>query len=337
MKKRKILITGAAGFIGSNFLRYFLNRHPEYEIINYDLLNYAGNLDNLKDCEKNPRYTFIKGDICDVKKVNEVIKGTEAVINFAAQTHVDRSILDSSEFVSTNVRGTQVLLEAAKNSAVSCFLQISTDEVYGSIEKGSFSETNPLLPNSPYAASKAAADLLARSYFITHKLPVLIVRSSNNFGPYQYPEKVIPLFITNALEDKPLPLYGDGKNVRDWLYVIDNARAIERVFFKGKKGEIYNIGAGNEITNKELTALILKIMKKPKSLIKFVGDRPAHDRRYSVNISKLKKLGFKPLYNFEDAILETIKWYIDNRVWWQKIKTKSLAYQNYYKKQYGKK
>lgn len=336
MKKRKILITGAAGFIGSNFLRYFLNRHPEYEIINYDLLNYAGNLDNLKDCEKNPRYTFIKGDICDAEKVNEVMKGAEAVINFAAQTHVDRSILDSSEFVSTNVLGTQVLLEAAKNSAVSCFLQISTDEVYGSIKKGSFFETSPLLPNSPYAASKASADLLARSYFITHKLPVLIVRSSNNFGPYQYPEKVIPLFITNALEDKPLPLYGDGKNVRDWLYVIDNARAIERVFLTGEKGGIYNIGAGNEITNKELTALILKIMKKPKSLIKFVNDRPAHDRRYSVDISKLKKLGFKPLYNFEDAISETIKWYIDNKVWWQKIKTKSQSYQNYYNKQYGK-
>lgn len=334
--KNKILITGGAGFIGSNFIRYFLKEHPDYSVVNYDMLTYAGNSDNLMDIEKLPRYEFVKGDICDAAKIREITKNIDGIINFAAETHVDRSILDSTEFVDTNIKGTQVLLDAARENLVPRFLHISTDEVYGSIKEGSFTENSSLLPNSPYAASKAAADLLVRSYFITHKMPVLITRSSNNFGPYQYPEKVIPLFITNALEDKPLPLYGDGMNVRDWIFVVDNSRAIDFVFFKGEIGEIYNIGAGNEITNKYLTNGILDIMDKPKSLIKYVEDRPGHDHRYSLTIDKLKGLGWKPLYKFETAMGETVKWYLENREWWQKIKNKTRDYKEYYKKQYAK-
>ncbi|MFH1856640.1 MAG: dTDP-glucose 4,6-dehydratase [Candidatus Omnitrophota bacterium] len=333
---KKILITGGAGFIGSNFIRYFLEQHPEYSVINYDILTYAGNPDNLKDLEKNPRYEFVQGDICDFEKVRELTKKVDAVINFAAETHVDRSILDASAFINTNVKGVQILLEAARDNSVSRFLHISTDEVYGSIENGSFSENSPFAPNSPYAASKAAADLLARSYFITYQMPILIVRSSNNFGPYQYPEKVIPLFITNALENESLPLYGDGLNVRDWLYVLDNARAIDIVFHEGKIGEAYNIGANNEITNRDLTNRILEIMDRPKSLIKFVKDRPGHDKRYSLVTDKMRKLGWRPLYKFEDALDETVNWYLKNKEWWQKIKNKRQEYKNYYQKQYDK-
>ena len=315
-----ILITGGAGFIGSNFIRYILNKYPEYKIINLDKLTYCGNLENLKDIENNPNYKFVKGDICDKKIVGRFTKDCQVIINFAATTHVDRSIVDPSEFIHTNVYGTHVLLEAAKKYNISRYIQISSDEVYGSIEQGSFTEESPLRPNSPYAASKAAADHLAFSYFVTYNLPIIITRSSNNFGPYHYPEKVIPLFITNALEGKKLPLYGDGLNVRDWLYVLDNCQAIDLIVHKGETGEIYNIAAGNEKTNLELTKLILKMMSK-QGLIEYVKDRLGHDRRYSLDCSKIKRLGWQPQYEFEQALKETVNWYQTNQQWWTKLKS----------------
>ncbi len=336
MRKKKVLITGGAGFIGSNFIKYFLDKHTNYKVINYDLLTYAGNLDNLKDIKGNPRYEFVKGDIRDAKKIRQVTKKIAAVINFAAETHVDRSILDAGEFIDTNIKGTQVLLETVRENSISRFIHISTDEVYGSINKGSFSESSPLKPNSPYAASKAAADLLVRSYFITYKMPVIITRSSNNFGPYQYPEKMIPLFITNLLENKKVPLYGDGLNVRDWIFVLDNCRAIDLVLQKGKIGEIYNIGGDNEKNNLELTHLILKLLGKNKNFIKYVKDRPGHDRRYSLNTQKVRTLGYKPHFSFKDALRQTMVWYEENKNWWQKIKNKKQQYRQYYQKQYKK-
>ena len=328
---RKILITGGAGFIGSNFVRYMLRRTPclpagrkdegrRTKIINLDKLAYSGNLDNLRDVEKDPRYKFVKGDICDKRLVFKLVKECDAIINFAAESHVDRSIKDATEFIRTNVFGTQVLLDAAKKYRIKRIIHISTDEVYGSIAKGSFNENSALQPNSPYAASKAAADLLARSYFVTYKLPVIIVRSSNNFGPYQYPEKIIPLFITNALENRKVPLYADGKNVREWLYVPDNCDAINFIFKFGKIGEIYNIGGGNEMKNIDLTKKILNILRKSKSLIKFVKDRPGHDKRYALNFEKLRRLGWKPRYSFEDALKETVLWYKENSKWWKRLK-----------------
>lgn len=296
-----------------------LNKYPDYEIINLDKLTYAGNLDNLKDIQNNPRHIFIKGDICDKKVVGEIVEDTiDAIVNFAAETHVDRSIVDAGSFVKTDVFGTYRLLEASRKHDIK-FVQISTDEVYGSIENGSFKETDPLKPSSPYSASKAGADLVVHSYYTTYNLPVLITRSSNNFGPYQHPEKLIPLFITNALQDKPLPLYGDGKNVRDWIYVLDNCKAIDLVLHKGKEGESYNIGTGNEKTNLEMTHMILEELKKPESLISSVKDRPGHDRRYSLDSTKIRKLGWKPQHEFEDAFKETIKWYNDNEWWWKPI------------------
>jgi dTDP-glucose 4,6-dehydratase len=308
----KLLVTGGAGFIGSNFIRYILEKYPGYQIINLDKLTYCGNCDNLKDVQENPNYQFVKGDICDQKVVNNIIKGVDAVINFAAQTHVDRSIVDASQFIQTNVYGVYVLLDSARKNNIKLYVQISSDEVYGSVEEGSVTEEDPLLPNSPYAASKAAADCLARSYFVTYKFPVLIVRSSNNFGPFQYPEKIIPLFITKALENKKLPLYGDGLNVRDWLYVIDNCRAIDLILHKGEPGQIYNVAAGYEKNNLELTRLILKIMGKSEALIEYVKDRLGHDRRYSMHVSKVKKLGWQPRYEFQAALEQTINWYQDN-------------------------
>ena len=336
MIKKKILITGGAGFIGSNFIRYFLDKHTDYKVINCDLLTYAGNLDNLKDIKKNPRYEFVKCDIRDDKKIRRLTKKVTAIINFAAETHVDRSILDAGEFVDTNIKGTQVLLEAVKANSISRFIHISTDEVYGSINNGSFSESSPIRPNSPYAASKAAADLLVCSYFITYKTPAIITRSSNNFGPYQYPEKMIPLFITNLMEGKKVPLYGDGLNIRDWIFVLDNCRAIDLVLQKGKVGEVYNIGGDNEKNNLELTHLILKLLGRNKNFIKYVKDRPGHDRRYSLNSQKVKALGFKPRFGFKDALKETILWYEENRNWWQRIKNKKQQYKQYYRKQYRK-
>lgn len=317
----RILITGGAGFIGSNFIRYILNKYPEYKTFNLDKLTYCGNLENLNGLQDHPNYQFVKGDICDPNIVSSLVKDCQVVINFAAQTHVDRSIVDASEFIHTNINGTHVLLEAAKEYKLKKFIQISTDEVYGSIQEASFTEESYLCPSSPYAASKAAADHLAHSYFVTYNLPIIIVRSGNNFGPYQYPEKIMPLFITNCLENKKLPLYGDGLNVRDWLYVLDNCMAIDLIFHKGEIGQIYNVAAGNEKTNLELTKLILKIMGKSEDFIKYVKDRPGHDRRYSMDCRKLKSLSWQPKYQFQDALKDTIKWYQNNQEWWRKLKS----------------
>lgn len=315
----RLLITGGAGFIGSNFIRSILEKYPEYEVVNHDKLTYAGNPDNLKDVEKNKNYSFIKGDICDKETVEKACRDVNVIVNFAAETHVDRSIIDAGDFVTTDVLGTYRLLETARKYDIEKYVQISTDEVYGSIESGSFKETDPLIPSSPYSASKAGGDMLVHSYFITHQLPVVITRSSNNFGPYQYPEKLIPLFITNALRNKKLPLYGDGKNVRDWLYVLDNCDAIDLVMHKGKEGEIYNIGSGNEITNIDITTMILKELHKPESLIEFVLDRKGHDRRYSLDTTKIKKLGWKPRHDFKTALSKTIRWYAENEWWWKSL------------------
>jgi len=325
----KYLVTGGAGFIGSNFIRYLLNTRPEAEVINFDKLTYAGNLENLADLANDHRYSFVKGDICDGKVVEETVArlGCDGVVvNFAAETHVDRSIVSAGSFVKTDVYGTYTLLEAVKKFKVARYLHISTDEVYGSTEHGSFTEESILQPNSPYAASKAGGDLIVRSYFKTYGLPVVVTRSSNNYGPYQYPEKVMPLFITNALEGKKLPLYGDGKNVRDWLYVVDNCEAIDLVLQKGKEGEVYNIGGGNEHQNIEVTKLILKALGLPESTIEYVKDRPGHDRRYSVDCSKVKKLGWHSRTGFADGLTRTVNWYKDNQSWWQKIKTKQKEF-----------
>ncbi len=332
---RKILVTGGAGFIGSNFARHMLAEHSDSQVVVLDKLTYAGNLDNLKDIWDDPRLTFVKGDICDRKVVQETMTGCDAVINFAAETHVDRSIGEAGAFVRTDVFGTHVLLEAARELGVSRYVQISTDEVYGSISEGSSIESDPLNPSSPYAASKAGADLLVLSYYVTHKLPALITRSSNNFGPNQYPEKLIPLFVTNALENKSLPLYGDGLNVRDWLYVQDNCRGIDLVLQRGEVGEIYNIGGDNERTNREITDLILRSLDRPGSLVKMVSDRPGHDRRYSLKSEKLKSLGWAPKSRFEDDLVQTVQWYAQNEQWWRKIKEGRKDFQEYYKRQYG--
>lgn len=316
---KRLLITGGAGFIGSNFIRYMLDKYDDYFITNLDKLTYCGNLENLKGISENKNYKFVKGDIADAKLVNGLVKKSDVIINFAAETHVDRSINDPFCFVKTNVFGTHILLEAAKSFGVDLFMQISTDEVYGSIIEGSFKEDDSLRPNSPYSATKAGADLLARSYFITYKLPVVITRSSNNFGPYQYPEKVIPLFITNALLNKKVPLYADGMNVRDWLFVADNCEAIDAIMHKGKAGEIYNIGGKCEVTNLELTHTILDILGKDKGLIKFVKDRPGHDKRYALDITKMKGLGWQPHHDFRSALELTVEWYKKNEGWWKRL------------------
>jgi dTDP-glucose 4,6-dehydratase len=315
-KMGNILITGGAGFIGCNFVRYMLERYPDDEIIVLDKLTYAGRLENLQ--EVMAKITFIKGDICNKEDI-EKVGDCDVIFNFAAETHVDRSITEAGTFVKTDVLGTYTLLEYARKYDIEKYIQISTDEVYGSIEKGSFKEEDVLDPSSPYSASKAGADLLLKAYHKTYGLPVMITRSSNNFGPFQYPEKLIPLFITNAIQNKALPLYGDGSNVRDWLYVLDNCEAIDLVYQKGEFGEIYNIASGNERTNLEITNLILKELNKPKSLIKFVEDRPGHDRRYSLDFSKIKKLGWKPKYEFETAMKTTIKWYREHEWWWKPL------------------
>ncbi|MBU4502675.1 MAG: dTDP-glucose 4,6-dehydratase [Nanoarchaeota archaeon] len=316
-----ILVTGGCGFIGSNFVRYMLDNHKNYKICNIDKLTYGGNLENLKDIEKNPKYNFIKGDICNKNLVLDIMKQSDVVVHFAAESHVDNSIRDSNAFIHSNVKGTQTLLDAAKLCRIQKFIQISTDEVYGSITKGSSKEIDILEPNNPYSASKAAGDMLARAYNITFDVPTIITRSSNNFGPYQHPEKLIPLFVTNLLRGKKVPLYGDGLNVREWLYVIDNCEAIDKILHKGQIGEIYNIGGGTEQTNFEITKLLLKELDKDDSYVDFVKDRPGHDRRYSLNISKMKKMGWEPKYDFKEAIKETAKWYRENRKWWLKLKS----------------
>jgi dTDP-glucose 4,6-dehydratase len=331
---KRLLITGGAGFIGSNFVRYMINKYPADKIIVLDALTYAGNLENLKDLENRSNYQFYHGNICDKELVDKLVKQIDIVINFAAETHVDRSILEAGSFIQTDVVGTFTLLEAAKKYQINRFIQISTDEVYGSIEQGSFVEKSPLQPNSPYSASKASGDLLVRAYYKTYGLPAIITRSSNNYGPYQYPEKLIPLFITNALDDKPLPLYGDGKNVRDWLYVIDNCEAIDVVLQSGKEGEVYNIGGGNELENIQITEMILEKLNKPKTLIKKVTDRLGHDRRYSVDILKMKDLGWEPRHQFSEAMVETIQWYQSNETWWRHIKEKQEEFNKFYQDNY---
>lgn len=330
-----LLVTGGAGFIGSNFVHLILERRPDCRIVVYDKLTYAGNLDNLRDVADDPRYRFVRGDICDAELVEQVVRESriDAIVNFAAETHVDRSIFEPGSFIHTDVYGTHVLLEAVRKFGLRRMVHISTDEVYGSIAEGSSVESDRLLPNSPYSASKAGGDLMCRAYHVTYGVPVVITRGSNTFGPYQYPEKVIPLFITNALDDKPLPLYGDGLNVRDWLYVVDHCEAIELLLWEGADGEIYNVGGGHELTNLELTEAILDLTGKPRSLIQFVEDRPGHDRRYSLDCSKIRELGWEPVRGFGDALEDTVRWYTDNRWWWEKLK--NGEYQRYYTQQYG--
>lgn len=317
---KKILITGGAGFIGSNFIRYFLDVHPEIKIINFDKLTYCGNLENLTGLENNSNYEFKKGDICDPEAVDAIIKDADAVIHFAAESHVDNSIKDPFVFTKTNVLGTHILLEAARKRGVEKFLHISTDEVYGSINDGSFKETDVLNPSSPYSASKAAAELIARGFFKTFNLPVLMVRGSNAFGPRQYPEKLIPLFITNILENKKVPLMGDGMHRRSWVYVLDFCRAVDFVFENGVFGEVYNIPGTVELPNIDITKKILALLNKDESLIERVPDRLAHDRRYSVDGTKLKSLGWSAKYDFDKALEETVGWYKGNEKWWRKLK-----------------
>lgn len=331
---QSILVTGGAGFIGSNFVRHMLAKHSSYRIIVLDALTYAGNRANLSEVEKNPRFFFYHGNICDKNIVDNLASNVDAIINFAAETHVDRSIHEADSFVQTDVLGTMVLLEAARKYRLERYIQISTDEVYGSIDVGAFTEESSLSPNSPYSASKAGGDMMVRAYHRTYGVPAIITRASNNYGPYQYPEKLIPLFVTNALDDAHLPLYGDGLNVRDWLYVIDHCEAVDHVLHHGSVGEVYNIGGGNERTNVDITNIILKTLKKPDSLIRRVTDRPGHDRRYAVDCSKLARLGWKPTRRFEDAMSETIRWYMDNEPWWRAIKEKQRSFQEFMKKNY---
>jgi len=334
---KHIMVTGGCGFIGSNFIRYLLAHHRDISIINLDLLTYAGNPENLKDIQKDHRYKFIKGNIADGGIVERLVRrGVDAIINFAAESHVDRSLYNPAAFLRTNILGTQILLEAAIKYNVPRFIQISTDEVYGSLKPNepAFTEDHSLKASSPYSASKASADLLVKAYEKTFGYKSIITRSSNNYGPYQFPEKVLPLFITNALENKPLPLYGDGKNIRDWLYVEDNCEAIDLVMRKGRPGEVYNIGGNCERMNIDITRTILKELGQPFSLIKYVKDRPGHDRRYALNITKIKKeLGWRPRHTFQQGITKTIRWYSENRGWWERIKTGE--YLKFYKKHYG--
>jgi dTDP-glucose 4,6-dehydratase len=335
-KMHRLLITGGAGFIGSNFVRHMLAKYPQYQIVNFDVLTYAGNLENLKDVSDSSNYTFVKGDIANVTDVHAVMEtGIDAIINFAAESHVDRSILDPGIFVKTNVLGTQVLLDAAKKYNVTKYVQISTDEVYGTLgPAGLFSETTPLAPNSPYSASKTGADLLVRAYHETYDMNVNITRCSNNYGPYHFPEKLIPLVITNALANKDIPVYGDGMQIRDWLHVSDHCSAIDLVLHQGKSGEVYNIGGNNERTNLHIVKTILAELGKSESLIKHVGDRLGHDRRYAIDATKIRReLGWTPKYTFETGIKETVQWCLKNEEWWTRIK--SGEYAAYYEKMYG--
>jgi dTDP-glucose 4,6-dehydratase len=331
----KLLVTGGAGFIGSNFIRYYLHTHPDDEIVNLDSLTYAGNLENLKDIENNPKYHFILGDITDEEIVINALDNIDIVVHFAAESHVDRSIMEAEQFVITNVVGTYVLLEASRKKGIKRFHHISTDEVFGTIDKGKFSELSPYDPRSPYSASKASSDHLVRAYFHTHNLPITISNCSNNFGPYQFPEKFIPLAITNILEDKKIPIYGDGGQIRDWLYVEDHCKAIDLILQKGVVGETYCIGGLSEdITNLEVIKKILTLMGKDDTLIEYVKDRPGHDKRYAIDWTKMKTMfNWKPEYNFEEWLEKTVLWYKEQSDWWKHVK--SGEYQKYYTKQYG--
>ena len=331
-----VLVTGGAGFIGSNFVRYALACHEDWHVTTLDKLTYAGRLENLKDVSDHPRHTFVRGDVADANAVKPLVKAAEIVVHFAAETHVDRSLMHAGEFITTDVFGTFVLLEAAREApGLRRFIQISTDEVYGSVAQGSSRETDELKPRNPYSASKAGADRLAYSYFATFDVPVIITRASNNYGPYQFPEKVIPLFVTNAMDGIPVPLYGDGLQVRDWLHVDDHCRAIDLLIDSGASGEVYNVGGGNHVRNVDLTRRILELAGRSEDLIRHVPDRQGHDRRYSLDTSKLRGLGWAPQVDFDAGLARTIDWYVKNDWWWRPIKDADPAFRSYYDAQYG--
>ncbi|PZR62255.1 MAG: dTDP-glucose 4,6-dehydratase [Chloroflexi bacterium] len=329
----RLLVTGGAGFIGSTWVRQVLRNNPDVRVTVLDKLTYAGNPANLREIEDDPRYRFVKGDITDRDLVSELAGEVDTIVNFAAESHVDRSIEEPDAFIRTDVLGTHVLLEAARRAGHRRYLQISTDEVYGDVAHGASVETDPLRPRSPYSASKASGDLLVSAYFTTYGLATLITRASNNFGPHQYPEKLIPLFITNALDDEPLPLYGDGRQVRDWLYVEDHCAAISLVLERGEPGSTYNVGGGSQITNLELTEMVLSELGKPRSLIRHVEDRPGHDRRYAIDSSRVRALGWRPQRTLREALAETVGWYVEHPEWWRPLKTGE--YLDYYRRQYG--
>jgi dTDP-glucose 4,6-dehydratase len=332
----EVLVTGGAGFIGSNFVRYALAAHPDWRITTLDKLTYAGRLENLEEIAGNPRHTFVRGDIADASVAGPLVEAADIVVHFAAETHVDRSLMSAGEFITTDVYGSFVLLEAARRAPrLRRFIQISTDEVYGSVPEGSSRETDELRPRNPYAASKAGADRLAYSYWATYGVPVLITRASNNYGPYQFPEKVIPLFVTNAIDGIPLPLYGDGLNERDWLHVSDHCRALDLLLDAGEPGQVYNVGGGNQVRNIDLTRDILRLLGKDESLIRPVQDRPGHDRRYSLDSGKLAALGWAPRVSFEAGLRDTAEWYRTNEWWWRPIKEQDPAFKAYYQRQYG--
>ena len=333
----EVLVTGGAGFIGSNFVQYALDTHPDWRVTTLDKLTYAGRRENLRDVMDDPRHRFIQGDVTDAAVAGPLVRDAEIVVHFAAETHVDRSLREAGAFITTDVYGSFVLLDAARDAPrLRCFVQISTDEVYGSIETGSSTEQDEIMPRNPYAASKAGADRLAYSYWATHSVPVIITRASNNYGPRQFPEKVIPLFVTNALDRGPLPLYGDGRNIRDWLHVEDHCRALDLLIERGEHGEVYNIGGGNEVQNIDLTHRILGLLDRPHSLITQVDDRLGHDRRYSLDTSKLRSIGWRPHHPFPDGLRATVDWYRKNEWWWRPIKEADPAYREYYETQYGK-
>ena len=337
MTQIKVLVTGGAGFIGSNFVRYALQAHPDWHVTNLDKLTYAGRKENLHDVMDHPRHTFVHGDILNAARAGPLVEAADYVVHFAAETHVDRSIMSAGDFIKTDVEGSFVLLEAARrNPGLKRFIQISTDEVYGSVPEGSSTETDELRPRNPYAASKAGADRLAYSYWATHDVPVIVTRASNNYGPYQFPEKILPLFVTNLTDDIQVPLYGDGGNIRDWLHVLDHCRALDLLLHTGTNGEVYNIGGGNEVKNIDLTHAVLKLMGKGTDLIKPVADRKGHDRRYSLGTAKLEGMGWTPQVPFEQGLSETVAWYQANEWWWRPIKERDPAYKAYIEAQYGK-